>query len=327
MADQPTESPASRNPANPFDDLDDFFAIPRIAGLVLSGDGERLVCPVQTLSADRQRYQTALWEVDPRGVRPPRRLTRSAAGESSPAFAPDGDLLFVSKRPDPDAAKDGKDVVDDVPALWLLPAGGGDPRQLAAAPGAMSGVLVARDAGTVVVRAGALPGVAEGDAGRRKARKDAGVSAILHELAPVRHWDHDLGPDEPRLFVVEPGSAAPSADGTADPKAGLRDLTPEPDRGLEEASLAISPDGSVVVAAWWVRSPRGNDCRSLDANGCWPAPATSKDAPLAANQLRASPCTTTTIPRSHPTAASSCASTISTAPSSTAEPSPCCRSI
>jgi dipeptidyl aminopeptidase/acylaminoacyl peptidase len=36
----------------------------------------------------------------------------------------------------------------------------------------------------------------------RKARADAGVTAILHESPLVRYWDHDLGPDELRLLVT-----------------------------------------------------------------------------------------------------------------------------
>ena len=46
---------------------------------------------------------------------------------------------------------------------------------------------------------------AEDDARLRQERRDAGITAILHESAPVRYWDHDLGPDLPRLFAVDPG--------------------------------------------------------------------------------------------------------------------------
>ena len=31
------------------------------------------------------------------------------------------------------------------------------------------------------------------------------MTAILHEAAPVRYWDHDLGPDELRLLVTAVG--------------------------------------------------------------------------------------------------------------------------
>jgi len=51
---------------------------------------------------DRKKYLTSLWRIDPGGG-PARRLTRSAEGEASPRFLPDGSLLFTSKRPDPAA--------------------------------------------------------------------------------------------------------------------------------------------------------------------------------------------------------------------------------
>jgi Tol biopolymer transport system component len=99
----------SSSPApHPFDRLADFVAVPRVAGLALSPDGRRLAVPVQTLDAAGTKWQAALWEVDPRGERPARRLTRSAPGESAPVWAPDGSLLFTSARPDP-AAKPGSD--------------------------------------------------------------------------------------------------------------------------------------------------------------------------------------------------------------------------
>ena len=76
---------------SPFHRLADFVALPRIGGLALSADGTRLAVSVQTLDAERKKWQSALWEVDPgrraagpaadpqraRGVRPrlaPRRL-------------------------------------------------------------------------------------------------------------------------------------------------------------------------------------------------------------------------------------------------------------
>src|SRR5450759_1424501 len=72
-------SPASYGRQMAFD-LDYFLALPRAAGLALSPDGNRLVTSVGTLNPDRTKYVTALWELDPSGVRPPRRLTRSEAG-------------------------------------------------------------------------------------------------------------------------------------------------------------------------------------------------------------------------------------------------------
>jgi dipeptidyl aminopeptidase/acylaminoacyl peptidase len=60
---------------------------------------------------NRTEYVTPVWEIDPGGARPARRLTRGAKGESAPAFTSDGDLLFTAVRPTDD---------DDEPpaALW-----------------------------------------------------------------------------------------------------------------------------------------------------------------------------------------------------------------
>jgi dipeptidyl aminopeptidase/acylaminoacyl peptidase len=96
---EPSDAPAPSSGGSPFADLAAFVALPRISGLALSADGRRLAVAVQTLDREKTKWQSALWEVDPEGRRPARRLTRSAPGESSPVWAPDGSLLFTSARP------------------------------------------------------------------------------------------------------------------------------------------------------------------------------------------------------------------------------------
>ena len=88
--------------SEPFD-FDHFIALPRLSGLRLSPDGSRLVVAVATLAPDGKELRSSLWQVDPAGDAAPRRLTRSAVGESNAAFVPDGSMLFTSARPDPDA--------------------------------------------------------------------------------------------------------------------------------------------------------------------------------------------------------------------------------
>src|SRR5215211_703498 len=89
----------------PFDDLDDYLELPRVAGLAVSADGSRVVTTIAELNENRTEFIAAIWEIDPHGQRPARRLTRGAKGESSPAFTADGDVLFVSSRPTPDDDK------------------------------------------------------------------------------------------------------------------------------------------------------------------------------------------------------------------------------
>jgi dipeptidyl aminopeptidase/acylaminoacyl peptidase len=126
-------------------DFDRFLALPRLSSLRLSPDGRRLVVAVGGPDAEGKKMRSALWQVDPAGAAPPRRLTRSAAGEAGgAAFLPDGSLLFTSSRPDPDVKPDPERTMH---ALWLLPAEGGEARLLAAPEGGIDGVCAAREAG------------------------------------------------------------------------------------------------------------------------------------------------------------------------------------
>jgi dipeptidyl aminopeptidase/acylaminoacyl peptidase len=226
--------------------VQDLLALPRLSGLALSPDGARLVVSVARPDARGKKYVGALYELDPVGGRAPRRLTRSAPGESDAAFAPDGSLLFVSSRSDPDAGEAEDEAREDKPALWLLPAGGGEARMLAGPPGGVDAVAVSREDGAFVFAAGSHPdtGDWEQDAAREKARKDAGVGAQLFTGYPIRLWDHYLGPRERHLHLAP----RPEDDGLAG--AG-RDLIPAPARSLDMATFDLTPDARTVVTSRW----------------------------------------------------------------------------
>ena len=221
-----------------FNDLDDYFALPRVSGLAVSPDGSRLVTTVSTLNDKRTEFVSAIWELDPAGVEPARRLTQGAKGESAPVFTADADVLFLSVRP-----AEG----DDTPpaALWRLPATGGEAFEVLAMPGGVTAAVSARAADATVVTSSLLPsstGV-DDDKARREARKDTRVSAILHTGYPVRHWDHDLGPDQPHLFDL------------GDDEAGPQDLTADPGAALRETTFDLSADGGFVVTSWQAPGP------------------------------------------------------------------------
>jgi dipeptidyl aminopeptidase/acylaminoacyl peptidase len=250
-------------------DLDTFLAQPRLGGLVLSPDGQRLVIGVATPAPDGSRFRTALWQVDPAGEAPPRQLTRGAPSESPVGFLPDGTLLFVAPRPDPDATPDG----DPPAALWALPAGGGEARLLVSTPAGVSGVSLATASDTVVVHSAIHPGAETlaADRDHDKARTDAKVGAQLLDDYPLRLWDQFLGPREPGRWVFEvppepdtPTIAKPSptdatpADG-GDPDADAEAAVDEPRllvRGgaLTLAQGALSPDGATLVTGWGRRA-------------------------------------------------------------------------
>ncbi|AXI81171.1 S9 family peptidase [Peterkaempfera bronchialis] len=219
-----------------FHDLAAFTALPRVSSLALSPDGTRLVTAVQDLAADGTRYIGALWEVDPAGVRPARRLTRSGSGESAPRFLPDGTLLFLSARPDTDPGEGEEDRKEA--ALWSLPASGGEAAPLLARPGGIHAYAVATGTDRIALVASLLPGAEDTaqDAALRKAREKAKVTAILHESSMIRHWDNDLGPDIPHLFTVAGAGTEPSA--PIDCGAGST---------LGISGAALSPDGSLAA--------------------------------------------------------------------------------
>ena len=240
----------SEPPATPFHDIDHYLAIPRVSGLALSPDGKRLVTTVATLNGKGTEYVTALWELDPAGEKHARRITRSSKGEAGAAFASNGDLYFTSARPDPESPDS-----DPVNALWQLPADGGEARVVLSRAGGVSKVMAAADTGATFVTASVLAGSAdeEADEERRKSRKEHKVSAILHSGYPVRYWDADLGPDQPRIFAVEPGEEKePGKPATVDAAAPLklRNLTPDAAGLLRNADSVVSPDGKTIYTSF-----------------------------------------------------------------------------
>lgn len=218
--------------ATPFDDLDEFLALPRVSGVAVSPDGTRVVTTVAGLDDSRTEFVSALWELDTDGG-PARRITHGLAGESSPEFTAAGDLLFLAARPTADDDKPPK-------SLWCLPAAGGEAFEVARLPAGVDAVV--SSGGTTVVASSMLPSATDlgADEKRRRARKDAKVSAVLHTGYPVRAWDHDLGPAQTHLFAV--GDAP-------------RDITPTPGEALRDTSFDVSPDGDFVIAVWGVPAP------------------------------------------------------------------------
>ena len=223
----------------PFGDLDEFFALPRVSGLAVSPDGSRVVTTISELNEKRTEYVAAVWELDPQGRAPARRLTRGGKGESAPAFTSDGDLLFVAVRPTED---------DDKPpaALWCLPAAGGEAVEVLAPRGGVELIKTARGATKAVVRAPLLPSASSVDDDRRlrNLRKDNKITAILHTGYPIRYWDKDLGPDGPHLLALNLGD-----------DSELVDLTPQPGGALWEADFDVSSDGRFAVTSWQQRGP------------------------------------------------------------------------
>ncbi|MBB5830563.1 S9 family peptidase [Brachybacterium aquaticum] len=234
--------PAPTTSFTDFADLEGLLRLPRLAAIA-AGPGGRAVAQIQQADEHGARLVSSLWDLDPAGERPARRLTTSEKGESSPRFAPDGSLLFTSARPAP-----GDAGYEDQAALWRLPAHG-EAELVAATPGGLSLVAVADD-GTVLAATELLPGgTLEDDAERRRDRKDARRTTIWHTGMPIRQWDHPLGDSERHLLLIAP-------DG------GITDLTPGVGPvPLQSASADLSADAR-TVAVTWTRRVTGGQTRT-----------------------------------------------------------------
>lgn len=245
-----------------FGDVAAFVDTPRITALAARPDGRRVVIAVQQPDRHGARYTSALWEVDPDGKEPARRLTFSGKGESDPRFAPDGSLLFSSARPDTESDGEG----EPTQAIWRLPEHG-EARVVADAPGGLTLHGIADD-GTLLAGTSVLIGAdLATDADRRSERKKRGVTAILHTGMPVRFWDHEVGDTSARLVLVDgasgDGAAADGASGEGAGKGGLRDLAPDADLALRMARGDLSPDGRTVATSWTRRTRRGESVSSI----------------------------------------------------------------
>lgn len=238
--DAPATAPAA--PLTDFSDPEALLRLPRLAA-VTALPGGRVIAAIQQADEHGARTPSALWELDPDGTEPARRLTRSDTGESGPRPGHDGSVLFTSSRPDPEG-----DAFEDASAIWRLPASG-EAELVAAAPGGLSLLAVADD-GTLLAATEVLPGgTLEDDEERRSARKDAKRTTIWHTGMPIRQWDHEIGDQERHLVLVSPAGE-------------LTDLTPGVGTvALTSASADLSPDARTVATSW-TRRVAGGETRS-----------------------------------------------------------------
>ena len=140
-------------PYSIFGDIDAFGRVARVESVVVSPSG-RVVAEVRWPDNAGAKLKSSLWELDPLGLAPAKRLTFSAEGERAPRFCRDGSLVFVSKRTPGDNSTD--DGVSDGTSVWLLPAYG-EARALARVAGDLTVHGVADD-GTILASTSVLLG-------------------------------------------------------------------------------------------------------------------------------------------------------------------------
>src|SRR5256886_15406504 len=130
----------------------------------------------------------AVWKVST-NVAPAVQLTRGDTKEVAPCFRHDGALGFLSNR-QPNEIKPDEEAEKRM-QIWLLPAEGGEPRQLTDEPLGVESFRFARRADRLCLFA---PVIAEVEHDKQRetasARAKHGPTARRFTPQPGRHWDH-----------------------------------------------------------------------------------------------------------------------------------------
>ncbi len=165
-------------------------------------------------------------------------LTRGTDSATLLAVGERGEVYFSRKDPAADTSGD---------AVWMLPPHGEARVVLRHRGGAEA---LAATESRLWVTLGLLPGAdtpgASDEAAKR--RTDAKASAVLHERFPIRSWNKDLGPAEPRLFTM-PLPALDGDEGVPEPEPTPVALPDAPD-GADQWDLGgvlPTPDGTRAV--------------------------------------------------------------------------------
>ncbi|MBN8730824.1 MAG: S9 family peptidase [Acidobacteria bacterium] len=217
-----------------------MWKMKRVGAPVVSPDGRWAVFTLTNPAYDSKDASTDLWLMPADGSAPPRQITFTRGGESSPAWSPDSNCIVFTAR------REG----DDESQLYLLNVtGGGEAERLTSLTTGAANPAWSPDGTRLAFMSRVYRGAPDDEANRKAAadRKARKYKAHVYEGFPVRYWDHWLDDREPHLFVLDLATRTPR-----DLFAGSRFIAAPGFDGVSatsgsEVTGVWTPDGSALL--------------------------------------------------------------------------------
>lgn len=209
--------------------LEDFYRVRTVSELALSLDERHVAFTVATADLPRGKRTTRIWMAGADGS--DAHQVTSGDLDSAPAFSPDGRWLSFVR------------VKDGLSNLYLLPLGGGEPRQLTSISTGVSDPVWSGDGKRIAFATDVYPACGGDDACNKRVSDrwtNGKLKAHMADQLLYRHWKSWKDGTATHTWIADVDGGA-----TRDVTPGARDFPPFQLGG--PVQYDFSPDGSELV--------------------------------------------------------------------------------